>query len=441
VEGGNLYTARYVIAGEGIFSPGALVTGGGRILFAGGEGEAKRRFPGLPLTAYGEAAISPSFVNAHMHLYGVLAHGIKPPFPIKSFESFLGDYWWPLVENRLNTHMLAAAAEASALELIDSGVTCVCDCMEAPNASRQGLEAQAGVLESLGLRAVLSVEASERISPENGRLCLRDNLDFLSSRSGSLVEGCLCLHTAFTCSRPFIEEAVAMAEKAGTDIQLHLNESVYEPEWCEKRYGKRTALWYEETGLLGERLIAAQCVQLSPEEMDALARHRVRVVHVPLSNCEVGGGIAPVPDLLERGLAPGLGTDGYINNFFEVMRGAFLIHKGHRQNAAVMDAKTVWAMATENGARAVYGDRVKTGRLAEGWEADFIVIDTGDLPSAITPENLLEELILYRNPQDLRDVYAAGKALKKDGVLLTGDKKGAAKLAALESERLGRLRC
>ena len=437
MEGENLYTARYVITKEEIFSPGALVTRGSRILFAGGEGEAKKRFPGLPLTAYGEAAISPSFVNAHMHLYGVLAHGIKPPFPIKSFESFLGDYWWPLVENRLDTRMLAAASEASALELIDSGVTCVCDCMEAPNASGQGLEAQAGVLERLGLRAVLSVEASERISPENGRLCLRDNLDFLSSRPGnSLVEGCLCLHTAFTCSRPFVEEAAAMAAKAGTDIQLHLNESAYEPEWCETRYGTRTALWYEEIGLLGGNLIAAQCVQLSPEEMDALARRGVRTVHVPLSNCEVGGGIAPVPDLLDRGMAPALGTDGYINNFFEVMRGAFLIHKGHRRNAALMDARTVWTMATENGARAVYGGRLKTGRLAEGYEADFIVIDTGDLPSAINSGNLLEELILYRNPQDLRDVYAAGKALKKDGVLLAGDKKAAAKRAALESRRL-----
>jgi cytosine/adenosine deaminase-related metal-dependent hydrolase len=441
-EGGRLYTARYVITGEGIFSPGALVTGGGRILFAGAEGEAKKRFPGLPLTAYGEAAISPSFVNAHMHLYGVLAHGIKPPFPVTSFESFLGDYWWPLVENRLDAPMLAAAAGASALELIESGVTCVCDCMEAPNTSGQGLEEEAGVLERLGLRAVLSVEASERISPENGRLCLRDNLDFLSSRPGSsLVSGCLCLHTAFTCSRPFIEEAAAMAAKAGTDIQLHLNESVYEPEWCEKRHAKRTALWYEEIGLLGENLIAAQCVQLSPEEMDALARHGVRTVHVPLSNCEVGGGIAPVPDLLDRGLAPALGTDGYINNFFEVMRGAFLIHKGHRRNAALMDAKTVWTMATENGARAVYGGRLKTGRLAEGYEADFIVIDTSDLPSALSTENLLEELILYRNPQDLRDVYAAGRALKKDGLLVTGDKKAAAKQAALESERLGRRLC
>jgi cytosine/adenosine deaminase-related metal-dependent hydrolase len=172
--------------------------------------------------------------------------------------------------------------------------------------------------------------------------------------------------------------------------------------------------------------------------MDALARHRVRTVHVPLSNCEVGGGIAPVPDLLERGLAPALGTDGYINNFFAVMRGAFLIHKGHRQNAALMDAKTLWAMATENGAQAVYGNRVKTGVLAEGYEADFIVIDTEDLPSAVNTANLLEELILYRNPQDVREVYAAGKALKKAGKLLSGDKKAAARRAALESERLGR---
>jgi cytosine/adenosine deaminase-related metal-dependent hydrolase len=84
----------------------------------------------------------------------------------------------------------------------------------------------------------------------------------------------------------------------------------------------------------------------------------------------------------------------------------------------------------------VYGGRLKTGRLAEGYEADFIVIDTGDLPSAVNTENLLEELILYRNPQDLRDVYAAGKALKKDGVLVTGVKKAAAKRAALESHRL-----
>jgi cytosine/adenosine deaminase-related metal-dependent hydrolase len=105
-----------------------------------------------------------------------------------------------------------------------------------------------------------------------------------------------------------------------------------------------------------------------------------------------------------------------------------------------MDAPTVWAMATENGAAALYKGRVKTGKLAPGYEADFIVINTGDIPSALNKENLLEELILYRNPRDVRDVYAAGKAIKKDGILLTGHREAACRRAAEESKRLGVLR-
>ncbi|MDR3144743.1 MAG: amidohydrolase family protein [Treponema sp.] len=438
----ELYRADYVIGpvGDdplGVIPDGAIVTGGDRILFAGPRAAGEARFPGVPRTDYGPAVISPGFVNAHMHLYGVLAHGLKAPAPIRSFEGFLGDYWWPLVENQLDPPMLAAAAECSGLELIDSGVTALCDCMEAPLAPRAGLEAQAAVLERLGVRAVLSVEASERISPQNGRLCLRENGEFLAARRNHpRVSASLCLHTAFTCSRSFIEEALGLAEDLDADIQVHLNESAYEPAWCVERLGKRTALWYEELGLLSGRLIAAQCVQLSPEEIDALARAGVRPVHVPLSNCEVGGGIAPAPALLDRGLPLALGTDGYINNFFAVMRGAFLIHKGYLQSADVMSAKTVWNMATACGARAVFGDREKTGTLAPGYGADFIVISIGDIPSEISPENLFEQLVLYRNPPDVRDVFAAGRALKKDGVLRTGDKVEAAGRSRRESARL-----
>ena len=43
---------------------------------------------------------------------------------------------------------------------------------------------------------------------------------------------------------------------------------------------------------------------------------------MPLANCEVGGGIAPIPELLDAGVTVGLGSDGYINDFYEVMRGA-----------------------------------------------------------------------------------------------------------------------
>ena len=47
---------------------------------------------------------------------------------------------------------------------------------------------------------------------------------------------------------------------------------------------------------------------------------------MPISNCEVGGGFAPVSKMLDRNMTVGLGTDGYVNNFFEVMRAAFLVH-------------------------------------------------------------------------------------------------------------------
>ena len=70
---------------------------------------------------------------------------------------------------------------------------------------------------------------------------------------------------------------------------------------------------------------------------------------MPLSNCEVGGGIAPIEKMLEAGMTVGLGTDGYVNNFFEVMRGAFLIHKkGYHKDPQAMPARKVYRM---NGAR------------------------------------------------------------------------------------------
>ena len=95
---------------------------------------------------------------------------------------------------------------------------------------------------------------------------------------------------------------------------------------------------------------------------------------MPLSNCEVGGGIAPVPDLVAAGVTVGLGSDGYITDFFEVMRGAFLIHKAYRQDPRVMPASLVWRLATEGGAQALGFSNV--GRLAPGWQADLQLIDS-----------------------------------------------------------------
>ena len=94
---------------------------------------------------------------------------------------------------------------------------------------------------------------------------------------------------------------------------------------------------------------------------------------MPLSNCEVGGGIAPIPELLEKGVRVSLGSDGYMNDMFDVMRGAFLIHKARLQDPGTMKAEQVFEMATLQGAEALGLDNV--GALKPGFVADLQLID------------------------------------------------------------------
>lgn len=364
--------------------------------------------------------VIPGFVNTHHHMYGLLSHGISVPVAPQGFYAFLEEFWWPYVENQLDRDLIRDAAALAAVEMVRSGVTSFSDILEAPNAIPGALEAEREAIEAAGLRGILSFEATERMSPENGRLGLAENADFIRAhnRPGALTSGMMCIHTTFTCSADFLKEARRQADELKSGIQLHLSESPYEPAWCVEHHGKRPVEFYEDLGFLGPDVLASQCVQLSEVEMDLLAKHGVRASHMPLSNCEVGGGVAPVPDLLARGVTVGLGTDGYINNFFELMRGAFLFHKAYRQDPQVMPAGTVFDLATAQGARAI--GLADAGTLEPGKSADVVIV-RADLPSPLNEKNLFDQLVLYRNPQDVEMVMVRGRVLLEGGRLTTVD--------------------
>ncbi len=393
---------------------------GDRVDAVGPAQELRTRFPQDPVHDATGCVVAPGFVNAHTHLYGVLAHGIPLDQAPSGFWSFLADFWWPLVEDALDHEMILAATDWACGELLRSGVTALYDCLEAPHTIPGALRAQKEVVARRGIRAVLSFEATERVSPENGRLGLEENADFVRHcrQEGGLVQGLICFHTTFTCSGEFIRQAFALGEELDTLVHMHCNEGVHEPEYALEHFGKRTLEYYDELGVTGPRMLASQCVQLSAEERRILAERGVRVTHMPLSNCEVGGGIAPVPQLLDAGVTLGLGSDGYINDFFEVMRGAFLIHKAAHQNPQVMPAHLVWELATERGARAMGLDKV--GRLEPGWAGDLQVI-RADLPTPLAEHNLYEQLLLWRNHSHVQDVMVAGQWRVRGGELLDAD--------------------
>lgn len=380
----------------------------------------RARFPDDPVIDAAGHVVAPGFVNAHVHLYGVLAHGIPLAKAPADFWGFLNDFWWPLVEDALDHEMIAAATDWVCAEMVRSGITSFYDILEAPYALPDALLAQKAVVDRRGLRGILSFEATERVSRENGQLGLRENDRFIEhcQREGGLTQGLMCFHTTFTCSADFIRQAFELGAARGVLTHCHCNEGVHEPNYALEHFGVRTLEYYDALGVTGPGMMASQCVQLSERERAIIADTGIRVTHMPLSNCEVGGGIAPIPQQMAAGVTLGLGSDGYVNDFFEVMRGAFLIHKAAHLNPQVMPADQVWYLATEGGARALALDRV--GRLEPGWAADIQIIDAA-FPTPASDHNLYDQLVLWRNHTHVRDVMVAGAWRVRAGVVLDAD--------------------
>ena len=374
--------------------------------------------------------LMPGFVNAHVHLYGVLAHGVPAPaVPVADFWGFLDDYWWPLVENALDHEMITAAAAWVTADLAAGGTTSFFDILEAPNALPDALFAQREAVLRSGLRGVLSFEATERMGAANGQAGLDENVRFIEAcrhKAGSdgdgRVSGAMCIHTTFTCSEPFIRRAFELAAEVDVFCHAHVNEGVHEGRWCEQHHGMRTLEFYDRVGVASPRFQASQCVQLSPREIDIIAASGIRVSHMPLSNCEVGGGIAPVLELLERGVTVGLGSDGYLNDMFAVMRGAFLLHRAATLDPGAISAAAVLHLATEGSARTLGLERV--GRLDPGWHADLQLVELdgpGGLPTPVEAHNLCDQLVLWRSASDVSRVMVGGDWVVEGGEVVGAD--------------------
>ncbi|MDC7235843.1 MAG: amidohydrolase family protein [Spirochaetales bacterium] len=381
--------------------------------------------------------LAPGFINAHMHQYGLLSHGIPIHVEIKDFEDFLWKFWWPFMEDRIRCKDVLVTSRASAAELIESGVTGFCDTLEAPRCEPGTLIKQAKVIEQIGMRAVLSLESCERIDEENGQYCLEENEKLIrwAKEHSSLVSGAFCTHTSFTCSPDFMKKAACLAEELDSLWQFHLSESRYESDYTQKHFGKRPVHHYENEGLLSSRVVASQCVKVDETEIPLLKKYSVRPVHMPVSNCEVGGGFSPVPEMLEAGLPVSIGTDGYENDFLTTIRMAFLIHKAVKEDPSVLPAKEIFRMATEYGARALGWE--DCGTLESGKNADFFCMDTS-FPTPLREENLFDQIIVFGKKEYISHVYCGGKALMENRELTTLDRDAVKKEMAACAEEFWR---
>ncbi len=94
---------------------------GGRVIATNSCADLCAQFPEASVVDARDCVITPAFVNAHHHMYGILSHGIPLEKAPAGFWPFLEDFWWPQVEDQLTHELIAAAVDWACLEMIRSG--------------------------------------------------------------------------------------------------------------------------------------------------------------------------------------------------------------------------------------------------------------------------------------------------------------------------------
>lgn len=315
--------------------------------------------------------ILPGLINAHTHAAMTLFRGLADDLPLMEW---LNHYIFP-VESRMDADFVYTGSLLACAEMIMSGTTCFCDMyLFEESVARAAKEA--------GMRALVGEVLYDFDSPnygsvENG-LAYTESL-IINWRSDPLVSIAVEPHSLFTCSPELLTAANDLATKSGVPLIIHLAETVAEMDEVKKRYGHSPVDHLESLGILGPHLIADHCVHLSDKDIEILAEKGVSSVHNPESNMKLASGIAPVPEMIEKKIAVGLGTDGCASNnnldLFAEMDTAAKLHKINTMDPTVMDSLTVMRMATIEGAKAL-GMEKEIGSLEKGKKADIIVIDT-----------------------------------------------------------------
>lgn len=314
----------------------------------------------------------PGLVNTHTHAAMTLFRSYADDMQLMDW---LQTKIWP-AEANLNAEDVYWGTQLAIAEMIKSGTTTFADMyFFMPEVAK--------AVEDTGIRAVLS-RGMAGVAP-TAQQALQESEEFYQQFNHS-AEGRITVmlgpHAPYTCPPDYLKKVVALAQKLGSEIHIHLSETIGEVEECKTKYGKSPIALMDELGVLDCGVLAAHCVHVSEADISIMKNKNVRVAHNPGSNMKLASGVAPVSEMLKAGLCVGLGTDGAASNnnldMLEEIRLAALLHKVNNNDPLAIPAKTAVALATEHGANAVGLGNI-AGQIAEGFKADITIFDMNKL--------------------------------------------------------------
>jgi 5-methylthioadenosine/S-adenosylhomocysteine deaminase len=353
-----------------------------------------------------QSLVMPGMINTHTHIAMAKQRGIADDIVLEDFLEKTGK-----VDAGMKEKDVYEGALLGCLESIKFGTTCFNDLYYfEDDIARASL--------SLGLRANLAWACLDKEMTTQKGDPVKNCEKFVKSWKGKedLISPEVGVQGVYVTGEETYRRAAELADEYDVKTHGHLSETRKEVYDCVKQNGKRPPELLESAGMLNDRFTAAHCVWLTKREMGKLAEAGVSPSHNPASNLKLSsGGLAPVPEMLERGTNVCLGTDSVASNnnldMFKEMKLAAMLHANAKWDARIVPAQAALDMAMINGARAL---GVDAGSIAEGKLADIIISDLRE--AHLNPvNNIVSNIVYSMSGKDVSSTIINGEIVMRDG--------------------------
>ena len=386
--------------------------------------------------------VMPGFVDTHRHTWQTALRGICADWSLMEYFRGIRQTFSP----RYLPQDVYAGNLVGALEALDAGVTTLLDFSHCNNSPEHADAAVQGLREAGG-RATFAYGYFPAPAPE----------PVFTDHHQRLADARRVQEQHFSSPDQLLRMGVALTESGLLPFHLHRAEVQSARELGVLLVAHTGCVWgstitggveqFHAHGLLDADQVHVHCNSLTDHEFDLLARAGAKVSSSPETELQMGMGHPVIRRALDRGMKPSLSCDIVSLNsgdmftqmrmglqFQRAMDNDPILASGAMPGSIDLSVRDALTWATVNGAEAM-GLGSVTGTLTPGKQADVIVV--GGERMNMTPQaDPAAAMVVQANAANVRDVFVAGSAVKRDFALVGVDSARIRRLADESRERI-----
>ncbi len=368
----------------------------------------------------------PGFINTHNHLFQTLLKGLGDDMVL---SDWLRTMTFPAA-SFLTPDDTYVGAMLGCMEGIHSGITTMLDYMY-PHHCEGLSDGIVTAYKELGIRGILGrgcmdtgiefgvhpgiMQTPDKVEKDVVRL-----FDAYHNTEDGRIKVWVAPAALWSNSAGLLKTLYDITNHYGSGFTVHVSETPFDRESTMKLHGAAGTDCLEHLGIVGPNVLMVHCVYLTDKDIRRAKYYDLKVSHNVVSNMYLSSGVAPIPKLLNAGVAVGLGVDGAASNngqdMIELMKLTALQQKVATLDPTVITAEKVLEMATIDGARAI-GLEEEIGSLEVGKKADIVVFDPLASPKSVPVHNPVSTLIYSSTMKNITDVLVDGRFVMRNSVI------------------------